>query len=66
MEVTQNNVSASRLWLTSMGSAALKLNMTIQYCMPLPIHLLQSVEAQAVTQVMINIIIIRISRLIGI
>jgi len=35
----------------AMGDAAAELDITIQYCMPLPMHILQSVEIQAVTQV---------------
>lgn len=50
MEATQNNVYNSRNWLLHMGNAATKLGLTIQYCMPLPLHLLQSVEIQSVTQ----------------
>eukprot|EP01113_Clastostelium_recurvatum_P038251 TRINITY_DN569_c0_g1_i3.p1 TRINITY_DN569_c0_g1~~TRINITY_DN569_c0_g1_i3.p1 ORF type:complete len:418 (-),score=101.55 TRINITY_DN569_c0_g1_i3:227-1480(-) len=54
MNATQDNVVAGRKWLVSMGAAAAKLNMTIQYCMPLPLHLLQSVEAQPVTQTRVS------------
>jgi hypothetical protein len=41
MEATQNNVSNARNWLLNMGNAASALGLTIQYCMPLPLHLLQ-------------------------
>jgi hypothetical protein len=41
MEATQNNVSNARNWLLNMGNAASKLNLTIQYCMPLAMHMLQ-------------------------
>jgi len=50
MEATQNNVSNARNWLVNMGNAAKSLDLTIQYCMPLPLHILQTVEIPAVTQ----------------
>jgi len=50
MQATQNNVTNSRQWLVSMGKAASQLGLTIQYCMALPNHILQSVEIQSVTQ----------------
>jgi hypothetical protein len=50
MVATQNNVTNSRNWLKYMNDAAAKLDVTIQYCMALPNHLMQSVELPAVTQ----------------
>jgi len=50
MNATQNSVTNARDWLLYMGNAARALNITIQYCMPLPLHLLQSVEIPRVTQ----------------
>lgn len=37
------------LHMQAMGNAAHKLDLTIQYCMPLPIFMLQSVEIPTVT-----------------
>jgi hypothetical protein len=51
MECTQNNVTNARDWLLYMGDAARRLGLTIQYCMPLPNHVLQSVGVAAVTQI---------------
>ena len=39
-----------RNWLLQMGNAAAKYNITIQYCMSLSRHILQSVEIPFVTQ----------------
>lgn len=39
-----------RQWLLQMGDAARSCGITIQYCMPLSRHLLQSIELPAVTQ----------------
>ncbi|XP_077991614.1 uncharacterized protein LOC144445843 [Glandiceps talaboti] len=50
MHVTQNDVKVGRTWLLQMGHGASKNDMTIQYCMPMPRHVLQSVEVPAVTQ----------------
>lgn len=41
-------------WLHQMGSSAQKFNMTVQYCMSLSRHVLQSVEIQSVTQVRVT------------
>ena len=41
MQATQNNISNARNWMLNMGNAASELGLTIQYCMPLPLHLLQ-------------------------
>jgi hypothetical protein len=49
MQVTQQDVFKAHMWLKAMADAASTLGVTIQYCMALPSHLLQSVEFQAVT-----------------
>eukprot|EP01087_Luapelamoeba_hula_P023146 TRINITY_DN845_c0_g2_i6.p1 TRINITY_DN845_c0_g2~~TRINITY_DN845_c0_g2_i6.p1 ORF type:complete len:576 (+),score=72.90 TRINITY_DN845_c0_g2_i6:149-1876(+) len=49
MRATQNNVTNANNWLLAMGNAARAQGLTIQYCMPLPIHLMASVQIQAVT-----------------
>ena len=38
-------------WLTEMGNAAERYNITIQYCMSLPMHGLMSRKIPVVTQV---------------
>lgn len=45
------DVKLGRLWLKQMADAASSNGLTLQYCMALPRHLLQSVELPAVTQV---------------
>lgn len=47
----QSNFTFARDWLQNMGRAAAKFNQAVQYCMPLPKHVLQSVDVQATTQV---------------
>ena len=42
MNVTHTNFTAAKDWLQQMGSAALNNNVTLQYCMSLPRHVLQS------------------------
>ena len=49
MSVIKSDVTAGSLWLHSMAAAASALNVTIQYCMPLPRHMLESTKLQAVT-----------------
>ncbi|XP_070576651.1 uncharacterized protein [Ptychodera flava] len=51
MHATLQNVSVARDWLLQMGSGASKNDMTVQYCMPMPRHVLQSVEIPSVTQI---------------
>jgi len=51
MEATQTNVSIAHNWMTYMNNAATKVGLTIQMCMPLPGHILQSVLMSSVTQV---------------
>ncbi len=45
------NLTLGRQWLLQMGMGADSAGVTIQYCMPFPRHVLQSVEIPAVTQV---------------
>jgi len=47
--VTKANVTAASSWLAAMADAASELGLTIQYCMPLPRHMLESTKHQAVT-----------------
>ena len=49
MNVTRSNVDAASTWLTAMADAADSLQLTIQYCMALPRHMLESTHFQAVT-----------------
>lgn len=42
MRVTRSNVTAASSWLAAMATAAEGLGLTIQYCMPLPRHMLES------------------------
>jgi hypothetical protein len=42
------------MWLKQMGAAAMRYDLTIQYCMPWPRHLLQSVEIPVVTQARVS------------
>jgi len=51
MEATQNNVSTAFNWMTNMDFAATKAGVTIQLCMPLPNHVLQTVMMNSVTQI---------------
>jgi len=50
MNATQTSVNVARDYLIQMGTAALQNDMTIQYCMPLPMHYLASTEVLAVTE----------------
>jgi len=49
MNATRSNIDASHNWLSAMADAATALGLTIQYCMPLPRHMLESTHFQAVT-----------------
>lgn len=49
MNVTKSNVTAGSDWLQAMADAASELGVTIQYCMPLARHMLESTKHQAVT-----------------
>jgi hypothetical protein len=46
----RQHLDAEATWLTQMNDAAAKQRMTIQYCMPLPKHLLESTQLLTVTQ----------------
>ena len=47
----RQNIQLGRNWLLQMGAGARKAGINIQYCMPYPRHLLQSVEIANVVQV---------------
>ncbi len=44
------NITLGKIWLKQMADAALRHGITIQYCMSLSRHILQSLENTAVTQ----------------
>jgi len=48
------NITLGKTWLKQMGRAALANNITLQYCMSLPRHVLQSLEIDAVTQIRVK------------
>ena len=48
------NITLGKTWLKQMGNAAFTNNMTIQYCMSLSRHVLQSLEIDSVTQVRVS------------
>ena len=50
MTVTHTNFTAARDWLTQMGAGAEEAGVTLQYCMSLPRHVLQSSEVASVRQ----------------
>ena len=50
MPVLKQQVQVGGDWLRQMGQGALKHNLTVQYCMSYPRHVLQSVEILSVTQ----------------
>ena len=45
----QKQLGLAKAWLGAMSSAAEKINVTIQYCMALPRHILQSASFPRVT-----------------
>ena len=47
----RQDITLGRNWLLQMGAGARKVGINIQYCMPYPRHLLQSVEVPNVVQV---------------
>ncbi|KNC53925.1 6 carbohydrate binding protein [Thecamonas trahens ATCC 50062] len=51
MDATRQSATLARDWLLQMGNAAAAHGIRIQYCMPYPRHLLQSVEIAAVDQI---------------
>jgi len=50
LQATLTSATLGRDWLLQMGRGAEAAEVTIQYCMPYPRHVLQSVEVPAVTQ----------------
>jgi hypothetical protein len=46
---TRTDINLGEQWLTSMGSAAEKTGINIQYCMSLPRHILQALQIPRVT-----------------
>ena len=46
---TRNDINIGEQWLKSMGDAADKVGINIQYCMSLPRHILQAIEIPRVT-----------------
>lgn len=48
------DITLGRRWLTQMGNAARKNNLTLQYCMSLSRHVLQSLEIDVVTQIRVS------------
>lgn len=50
-DIAIEDVNAARNWLMQMGQGASMNDVTIQYCMSLGRHILQSLEIPAVTQV---------------
>jgi hypothetical protein len=49
MTVTRATVDAASTWLAAMAQSADSLRLTLQYCMALPRHMLESTNFQAVT-----------------
>jgi hypothetical protein len=49
-----NDIHLGRQWLISMGEAAEKTGITIQYCSPFPRHSLQALEIPRVTQARVS------------
>ena len=50
----RSDLFLGQTWLRQMGEAAQELGLTIQYCMPWPRHIMQSLEMPAVTQVRVS------------
>jgi hypothetical protein len=51
---TLTDIHLGHQWLTSMGEAAEKLGINIQYCMSFPRHILQALEIPRVTQTRVS------------
>jgi hypothetical protein len=51
---TRTDIDLGRQWLVSMGEAADKVGINIQYCMSLPRHALQALEISRVTQARVS------------
>ncbi|XP_041369520.1 uncharacterized protein LOC121383515 [Gigantopelta aegis] len=54
MHATVTDISLGRTWLLQMGRAARNNGLTIQYCMSLPRHAMQSIEVPVVTQARVS------------
>ncbi|KAK3085506.1 hypothetical protein FSP39_004325 [Pinctada imbricata] len=54
LSALQEDISLGTRWLTQMGTAAEQLGLTIQYCMSLPRHALQSLTIPTVTQARVS------------
>eukprot|EP01117_Protostelium_nocturnum_P005067 TRINITY_DN1833_c0_g1_i1.p1 TRINITY_DN1833_c0_g1~~TRINITY_DN1833_c0_g1_i1.p1 ORF type:complete len:782 (+),score=207.18 TRINITY_DN1833_c0_g1_i1:2854-5199(+) len=54
MNYTRENLHVGQNWLTSMGNAAKRAKLNIQYCMPLPADFMQSTESLAVSQMRVS------------
>ncbi|XP_039254962.2 uncharacterized protein LOC120331863 [Styela clava] len=50
----KTNIHLGKTWLMNMGQAAEEHGLTVQYCMALPRHMLQSIEIPAVTQARVS------------
>lgn len=48
------DIGLGRRWLLAMGRGAIRNNLTVQYCMSLSRHVLQSLEIDAVTQIRVT------------
>ncbi len=53
-EPLYTDIHLGHQWLMSMGEAAEKLNITLQYCMSLPPHILTALEIPRVTQTRVS------------
>ena len=51
MSATTQNAMVGKTWMNTMGAGTSMNDLPIQFCMPMPRHLLQSVEMPTVTQV---------------
>ena len=54
MAITLSDPTVGRQWLLQMGAGADAAGVSIQYCMPYPRHVLQSLEVPAVTQIRVS------------
>ncbi|XP_064616666.1 uncharacterized protein LOC135480695 [Liolophura sinensis] len=54
LNATVTSISLGRDWLMQMGEGAAKNDLTIQYCMSNPRHILQSLEISVVTQARVS------------
>ncbi|XP_077969877.1 uncharacterized protein LOC120331113 [Styela clava] len=54
MDTIHEDINVGKYWLKSMGQAAEEHGISIQYCMALSRHMLQSIEIPAVTQARVS------------